>query len=80
MHFQVDGRKQRSKAYHPTVFEDYYYCIYFEALGIISLSLNSTKYSISFRGRKLWNETLHKEVKELESYSLFQNIIKYFKI
>ena len=76
MHIQVEGRKQRFKAYHPTVFEDYYYSIYFETLGIISLSLNSTKYSISFYGPKLWNEILHKEEKELESYSLFQNIIK----
>ena len=41
-----------------------------------NVSLNSTKYSISLRGTKLWNEILHKEQKELESYSLFQNIIK----
>ena len=41
-----------------------------------NVSLNSTKYSVSFRGPKLWNEILHKEEKELESYSLFQNIIK----
>ena len=41
-----------------------------------NVSLNSTKYSISFRGPKLWNEILHKEEKELESYSLLQNIIK----
>ena len=41
-----------------------------------NVSLNTTKYSISFRGPKLWNEILHKEEKELESYSLFQNIIK----
>ena len=41
-----------------------------------NVSLNSTKYSISFHGPKLWNEILHREEKELESYSLFQNIIK----
>ena len=41
-----------------------------------NVSLNTTKYSVSFRGPKLWNEILHKEEKELESYSLFQNIIK----
>ena len=40
-----------------------------------NISLNSTKYSVSFRGPKLWNEILHKEEKELESYSLFQNKI-----
>ena len=41
-----------------------------------NVSLNTTKYSISFRGPKLWNEILHKEEKELESYSFFQNKIK----
>ena len=41
-----------------------------------NVSLNSTKYSVSFRGPKLWNEILHKEEKELESYSFFQNKIK----
>ena len=41
-----------------------------------NVSLNTTKYSVSFRGPKLWNEILHKEEKELESYSLFQNIIR----
>ena len=34
-----------------------------------NVSLNSTKYSISFHGPKLWNEILHKEKRELESYS-----------
>ena len=38
--------------------------------------LNSKKYSIYFRGPKLWNEILRKEEKELKSYSFFQNIIK----
>ena len=41
-----------------------------------NVSLNSKKYSIYFRGPKLWNEILRKEEKELESYSFFQNIIK----
>ena len=41
-----------------------------------NVSLNSTKYSVSLCGPKLWNEILYKEEKELESYSLFQNIIK----
>ena len=36
------------------------------------VSLKSTKYSISFRGQKLWNEFLQKE---LESFSRFQNRI-----
>ena len=31
---------------------------------------------MSFRGPKLRNEILHNEEKELESYTLFQNIIK----
>ena len=38
--------------------------------------LNSTKYLISFRGAKLWIKILHKEEKEFEFYSLFQNQIK----
>ena len=42
-----------------------------------NVSLNTTKYSVSFRGPKLWNEILHKEEKELESYSLIQNKITY---
>ena len=54
---------------YPTNFSKSNFCLKF-------FSLNSTKYSISFRGPKLWNEILHKEEKELESYSLFQNIIK----
>ena len=41
-----------------------------------SVSLNSTKFSISFRGPKLWNEILQTEEKELECFSLFQNRIK----
>ena len=41
-----------------------------------NVSFNSTKHSILFRSPKLWNEILHKEEKELESYSLFQNKIK----
>ena len=41
-----------------------------------NVSLNSNKYSISFGGSKLWNEILHKEEKEFECYSLFQNMRK----
>ena len=54
---------------YPTNFSKSNFCLK-------NVSLNSTKYWISFRGPKLWNEILHKEEKELESYSLFQNIIK----
>ena len=36
-------------------------------------SLNSTKYSISIRGPKLWNDVINKEEKDIQSYSLFQN-------
>ena len=41
-----------------------------------NVSLNSTKYSVSFRGSKLCNEILDKEENELKFYSFFQNIIK----
>ena len=54
---------------YPTYFSKSNFCLKF-------FSLNSTKYSISFRGPKLWNEILYKEEKELESYSLFQNTLK----
>ena len=39
-------------------------------------SLNSTKYSISFRGPKLWNEFLNTDEKQISSYSLFSRKIK----
>ena len=39
-------------------------------------SLNSTKYSISIRGPKLWNDVINKEEKDIQSYSLFQKKIK----
>ena len=54
---------------YPTNFSKSNFCLK-------NVSLNSTKYSISFCGPKLWNEILHKEEQELESYSLFQNRIK----
>ena len=34
--------------------------------------LNSTKYSISICGPKLWNDVINKEGKDIQSYSLFQ--------
>ena len=33
-------------------------------------SLNSTKYYISIRGPKLWNDIINKEEKDIQSYSL----------
>ena len=39
-------------------------------------SLNSTKYSISIRGFKLWNDVINKEEKNIQSYFLFQKNIK----
>ena len=54
---------------YPTNFLKSHFCLK-------NVSLNSTKYSISLCGPKLWNEILYKEEKELKSYSLFQNIIK----
>ena len=39
-------------------------------------SLNSTKYYISIRGRKLWNDVINKEEKDIQSYSLFQMKIR----
>ena len=54
---------------YPTNFSKSNFCLN-------NVSFNSTKYSVSFRDPKLWNEILYKEEKELESYSLFQNKIK----
>ena len=45
---------------YPTNFSKSNFCLK-------NVSLNRTKYSISFRGPKLWIEILHKEEKELES-------------
>ena len=39
-------------------------------------SLSSSKFSISYRGAKLWNEILSTDEKELKSHMLFQKIVK----
>ena len=39
-------------------------------------SSNSTKYSISFRGPKLWNEFLKTDEKQISSYNLFSRKVK----
>ena len=39
-------------------------------------SLNSTKYYISFRGPKLWNEFLNANEKQISSYNLFSRKVK----
>ena len=39
-------------------------------------SLNSTKYSISVRGPKLWNDIPNKQEKEIKSSLLFQKKMK----
>ena len=39
-------------------------------------SLNSSKYSISIRGPKIWNELITKDEKEINSFSLFQKYVK----
>ena len=38
-------------------------------------SLKSSKYSISFRGPKIWNDFLSKKEKELQSFSLFKKAV-----
>ena len=37
-----------------------------------AISLKSTKYSISFRGPKVWNTFLTKEGKKLQLFSIFK--------
>ena len=39
-------------------------------------SLNSTKYSVSIRGPKLWNDVINKKEKDIQSYSPFQTEIQ----
>ena len=41
-----------------------------------SYSLNNIKYSVSFRGPKLWNDILNKQEKEIQSFPLFQKKMK----
>ena len=38
-------------------------------------SLNSTKYHISFKGPKLWNEFLNTDEKLISSYNLFSRTV-----
>ena len=39
-----------------------------------AISLRFTKYSISFRGPKIWNKFLTEEEKELQSFSILKNL------
>ena len=41
-----------------------------------SFLVNSSKYFISFRGPKVWNDFLTNEEKEINSYALFLRAIK----
>ena len=49
---------------YPTKFSENCFCLK-------AVSLKSTKYCISFRGPKIWNEFLTKEAKELQLFSIF---------
>ena len=40
-----------------------------------AIFLKSRKYCISFRGPKIWNNFLTKEVKELQWFSLFKKVV-----
>ena len=40
-----------------------------------AISLNSTIYSISSRGPKIFNKCLTKEEKELQSFSIFKKVV-----
>ena len=45
-------------------------------LNLKKFSLSTTKYSISYRGPKIWNDFLKNEEKEIRSHSLFLSRIK----
>ena len=47
-----------------------------KSFSLKKCSLNSTKYSISFRGPKLWDEFLNNEEKQIRSYIVFSKKIK----
>ena len=47
--FQIRRYKQGSEAHHPTVPEDYYYSIYFEALDLISVFIKTRFHQPSFK-------------------------------
>ena len=40
-----------------------------------AISIKSTKYCISFRGPKIWNNFLTKEEKGLQSFSIFKKVV-----
>ena len=46
-----------------------------KCFSLKAISLKSTKYCISFRGPKIWNNFLTKEEKELQSFSIFKNFV-----
>ena len=48
----------------------------YSSFSLKKCSLNSTKYSISFRGPKLWNYFLNNEEKQIRSYTIFSKKIK----
>ena len=48
----------------------------YNSFSLKKCSLNSTKYSISFRGPKLWNDFLNNEEKQIRSYTIFSKNIK----
>ena len=48
----------------------------YNSFSLKKCSLNSTKYSISFRGPKLWNDFLNNEEKQIRFYTIFSKKIK----
>ena len=48
----------------------------YNSFSLKKCSLNSTKYSISFRGPKLWNEFLDNDEKQISSYNTFSTKVK----
>ena len=53
---------------YPTQFSE-------NCFSLKAISLKSTKYCISFRGPKIWNNFLTKEEKELQSFSIFKKVV-----
>ena len=53
---------------YPTKFSE-------SCFSLIPISLKSTKYSIPFHSLKIWNKFLTKEEEQLQSFSMFKNVV-----
>ena len=65
----IQWHRQKDRAQIPTKFLSLNY-------SLRKYSFTNSRFSISFRGPKLWNEILNKEEKGLECHTLFKKCFK----